>query len=64
MCLQAYGEVTSMLAKGLRVVLKALKGYQGRQWALLAWQDVFADRVQGQLQHMLLTLLSRASCTG
>ena len=52
-----------MLAKGLRLVVKALRGYQGRQRALLSFQDVFVDRVQGQLQHMLLSLLSRAPPT-
>ncbi|KAK9806582.1 hypothetical protein WJX73_004732 [Symbiochloris irregularis] len=56
---QAHTEITTVLARGLKAVVRALKGYQQRQWSLLSWQDVFVDRLQGQLQHMLLSLLSR-----
>ena len=36
----------------------ALKVYQQKEWVLRSWRDVFVDLVQGQLQHLFLSLLS------
>lgn len=39
-------------------VRPALKVYQQKEWVLRSWRDVFVDLVQGQLQHLFLSLLS------
>ena len=36
----------------------APKVYQQKEWVLRSWRDVFVDLVQGQLQHLFLSLLS------
>ena len=33
--------------------------YEADAWAAGAWQDIFADLVQGQLQQLFLALLAR-----
>jgi hypothetical protein len=49
-----------MLRAGTDSVLRAMEVYTKQAWVLRAWQDVFVDLVQGQLQHLFLSLLSRA----
>ena len=36
-----------------------MRGYQQQSGVLRTWQDVFVDLVQGQLQHLFLSLLQR-----
>ena len=47
-----------LLCAGIRGAIAAMRGYQGRQKALLPWQDMFADLVQGRLQGLFLSLLA------
>ncbi len=49
-----------LLLAGGDSVLAALEGTSKRPWLARAWQDVFVDLVQGQLQHLFLSLLARA----
>lgn len=39
-------------------MLRAMESYTKQAWVLRAWQDVFVDLVQGQLQHLYISLLS------
>ena len=39
-------------------MLRAMESYTKQTWVLRAWQDVFVDLVQGQLQHFYVSLLS------
>ena len=43
---------------GTDSVLRAMESYTKQAWVLRAWQDVFVDLVQGQLQHLYISLLS------
>ena len=43
---------------GTDSVLRAMETYTKQAWVLRAWQDVFVDLVQGQLQHLYVSLLS------
>ena len=64
---QAFHRVSDLLVSGTDAALRSLQGYTSRAWLLAAWQDVFVDRVQGQLQQLFLSLLARAqpaSCSG
>ena len=38
--------------------MTSMRGYQGKQKALLPWQDMFVDLVQGRLQALFLSLLA------
>ena len=60
-CLQAFEGVAQILLAGTDSVLHAMDVYTKHAWVLRAWQDVFVDLVQGQLQHLFLSLLSSAS---
>ena len=60
---QAADEVERLVLGGSDSVLAALEGYTKRAWVLRAWQDMFVDLVQGQLQHLFLSLLGRARTT-
>ena len=57
---QAFHRVSDLLVSGTDAALRSLQGYTSRAWLLAAWQDVFVDRVQGQLQQLFLSLLARA----
>ena len=59
--MQAFHRVSDLLVSGTDAVLRSLQGYAGRAWLLAAWQDVYVDRVQGQLQHLFLSLLARVA---
>ena len=59
--MQAFHRVSDLLVSGTDAALRSLQGYAGRAWLLAAWQDMFVDRVQGQLQHFYLSLLARAA---
>ena len=58
MLLQGYQRVSTMISTGITSILRALKAYQQQSTLLKAWQDVFVDLVQGQLQHLFLSLLA------
>ena len=58
MLLQGYLRVSSMISTGIISILRALKAYQQQSSLLKTWQDVFVDLVQGQLQHLFLSLLA------
>ena len=60
---QAADEVERLVLGGSDSVLAALEGYTKRAWVLRAYQDMFVDLVQGQLQHLFLSLLGRARTT-
>ena len=57
---QACEGVEALVLGGTDSVLAAMESYTKRAWVLRAWQDVFVDLVQGQLQHLFFSLLSRA----
>jgi hypothetical protein len=59
-CAQAFEGIGQILLAGTDSVLQAMEMYTKRAWVLRAWQDVFVDLVQGQLQQLFLSLLSRA----
>lgn len=48
-----------LLVQGLDAIVAQMKVYEGEDWLLGSWHDVFADAMQGQLQQLLLSLLSR-----
>ena len=56
---QAFEGIAQILMAGTDSVLHAMELYTKRAWVLRAWQDVFVDLVQGQLQQLFLSLLSR-----
>ena len=58
--MQACEAVEQLVLGGTDSVLAAMEGYTKRAWVLRAWQDVFVDLVQGQLQHLFFSLLARA----
>lgn len=57
--MQAFEGIAQILLAGTDSVLQAMEMYTKRAWVLRAWQDVFVDLVQGQLQQLFLSLLSR-----
>ena len=56
--LQAYEGAAQIIMAGTDSVLRAMESYTKQAWVLRAWQDVFVDLVQGQLQHLYVSLLS------
>ena len=56
--LQAYEGAAQIIMAGTDSVLRAMETYTKQAWVLRAWQDVFVDLVQGQLQHLYVSLLS------
>ncbi|EIE21455.1 hypothetical protein COCSUDRAFT_66895 [Coccomyxa subellipsoidea C-169] len=56
---EAFEGIAQILLAGTDSVLQAMEMYTKRAWVLRAWQDVFVDLVQGQLQQLFLSLLSR-----
>lgn len=56
---QAFEGIAQILMAGTDSVMHAMELYTKRAWVLRAWQDVFVDLVQGQLQQLFLSLLSR-----
>ena len=59
LCMQAFEGIAQILLAGTDSVMHAMEMYTKRAWVLRAWQDVFVDLVQGQLQQLFLSLLSR-----
>ncbi|CAL8469580.1 g9121 [Coccomyxa elongata] len=57
--IEAFEGIAQILMAGTDSVLHAMELYTKRAWVLRAWQDVFVDLVQGQLQQLFLSLLSR-----
>ena len=57
-CAQAYEGAAQIVMAGTDSVLRAMESYTKQAWVLHAWQDVFVDLVQGQLQHLYTSLLS------
>ena len=56
--MQAYEGAAQIIMAGTDSVLHAMESYTKQAWVLRAWQDVFVDLVQGQLQHLYVSLLS------
>ena len=56
--MQAYEGAAQIIMAGTDSVLRAMESYTKQAWVLRAWQDVFVDLVQGQLQHLYISLLS------
>ena len=56
--MQAYEGTAQIIMAGTDSVLRAMETYTKQAWVLRAWQDVFVDLVQGQLQHLYVSLLS------
>ena len=56
--MQAYEGAAQIIMAGTDSVLRAMESYTKQAWVLRAWQDVFVDLVQGQLQHFYISLLS------
>eukprot|EP00891_Asterochloris_glomerata_P001742 jgi/Astpho2/1742/Aster-04163 len=56
--LQALHLTSDLLLSGSGSILAGLQVYQQKEWVLRSWRDVFVDLVQGQLQHLFLSLLS------
>ena len=56
--MQAYEGAAQIVLAGTDSVLRAMESYTKQAWVLRAWQDVFVDLVQGQLQHLYTSLLS------
>ena len=59
--MQAYEGAAQIIMAGTDSVLRAMESYTKQAWVLRAWQDVFVDLVQGQLQHLYISLLSSKS---
>lgn len=63
---QAYKDISGLVGGGTVNVLQAMSGYERHPVVLKSWRDVFVDLVQGQVQHLLLSLLAgmraNASC--
>ncbi|KAK9817324.1 hypothetical protein WJX74_004288 [Apatococcus lobatus] len=55
---EAFTALSELVERGAESILQGMRVYTSRQWVLRSWQDVFVDLVQGQLQHMFLSLLS------
>lgn len=55
--LQGFGKALGLVNEGVASILGAIQGYQKQSVILRSWQDVFVDLVQGQVQHLFLSLL-------
>ena len=47
----------SCLEQGIAALLHGLHQFESHEQLVGSWQDVFVDRVQGQVQQLLLSLL-------
>ncbi|KAK9813244.1 hypothetical protein WJX72_011382 [[Myrmecia] bisecta] len=56
--LQAFTGISELVLRGSESILAGMRVYRSSQWVLRSWQDVFVDLVQGQLQHLFLSLLA------
>lgn len=55
---QAHLQVSRVMSDGSVSILMGMSGYERHPALLKSWKDVFVDVVQGQLQHLLLSLLA------
>jgi hypothetical protein len=55
---QSLATTSDRIIAGTESVLRGMTTFQKRDWLLRSWRDVFVDLVQGQLQHLFLSLLS------
>lgn len=56
--MQGLRQASVLVGSGIPSVLRAMQAYQRHAGLLKSWRDVFVDLVQGQVQHLLLSMLT------